>query len=95
MQFKTKVTVGRNCRDCLVVLKQTSHPNWETKVNGQQVNHINVFPFYIGIPLSKEGTYDIEVTYRPNQLKSLLLTIEFVALGALVFFFVSYARRKT
>ncbi|MBI4065519.1 YfhO family protein [Candidatus Gottesmanbacteria bacterium] len=75
MIFKSRVTVGTNCKECLVILKQTYHPNWRASVDGKPVKPITVFPFYLAVPVS-EGTHDIIFSYQPSQLKIALLLLE-------------------
>lgn len=84
MIYRTNVTVGENCTQCLAILKVTDHPNWQVYVNGKAVDHITVFPFYIGIPMSQAGTFAVEVQYQPSTLKMLLFTLSLCTL--LIFF---------
>src|SRR3989338_8632628 len=65
--------LNKDCIYCVAILKQTFHPNWAVKVNGESVKAYPVFPFYIGIQIQKAGSYTIEVIYQPNQLKIMLL----------------------
>jgi len=80
MIFKTKVQVGQNCTECMVILKQTFHPDWHAWIDGKQVKPIIVFPFFIGIPVSA-GTHTITVAYEHSILKTALL---WLAIGALI-----------
>ncbi len=81
MIFKSQVTVGKNCVECLVILKQTYHPNWRATIDGKGVQPLTVFPFYLAVPVS-EGTHDIVFSYKPSVLKITLLMAEllFIAL---------------
>ncbi len=81
MIFKTNVEVGKNCRECLVILKQTFHPNWRTWVDGKAVKPIIVFPFFVGIPVGP-GTHEIVVAYQPSTLKTMLLAVTFATVAA-------------
>jgi hypothetical protein len=81
MRFVTRVTVSTPCPTCVVVLKQTYHPNWTVTVNGKHIQPIIVFPFYIGVRLESPGTYDITFTYTPSVTKILLLVISCVGIG--------------
>lgn len=72
MVFKANVSVPANCTECMVVLKQSYHPEWHVTVDGNAVNPIITFPFYIGIPVT-EGTHAIVVSYEPSPLKIVLL----------------------
>jgi len=78
MIFSTKVKVGNNCKECLVILKQTFHPNWQATVNGKSVKPIIVFPFYPAVKISAPGTYSVVFSYKPSTLKTLLLILAFI-----------------
>ncbi len=79
MIFKTKVNVGRDCTECFVILKHTYHPSWRATVDGKPVKTTILFPFFIGVPVSTEGTHEIVVSYEPSRLKVLLLVVELAA----------------
>jgi hypothetical protein len=74
MVFTTKAEVPANCTECLVILKQTYHPNWRVTVDGKPVTPIITFPFFIGIPVTP-GTHEIVASYEPSKLKMILLTL--------------------
>ncbi|HEX7542928.1 MAG TPA: hypothetical protein VF385_02525, partial [Patescibacteria group bacterium] len=61
------------CQNCILILKQTFHPNWKILVNGKNQTAFPVFPFFIGIPLNGPGDYKIEAIYQPSILKNFLL----------------------
>jgi len=82
--FKTVYEVDKDCPLCVVVLKQTFHPNWSVKVNGIAIDSYPVFPFYSAIPVQKAGTYTIEAEYKPNGLKILLLTLSLVGVTIVI-----------
>ena len=67
------VSLPKNCPDCIVVLKNTYHPNWQIFVNGKRSEAFPVFPFFIGIPLTKAGEYQVEAVYRPGTVKIILV----------------------
>jgi len=73
--YSATFKLTKDCSYCVAVLKQTYHPNWQIKVNEEPVKAYPVFPFYIGIPIQKAGSYKIEAVYRPNSLKIGLLII--------------------
>lgn len=81
MIFKAKVTVGKDCAECIVVLKQSFHPNWRATIDGKPVQPFSVFPVFTAVPVS-EGTHDIVFSYKPSRLKVILLVIE---IGVLIF----------
>lgn len=72
-KYTAKYEVTGECNTCIIILKQTYHPNWTVRVNNQLVKIYPVFPFYIGIPIEKPGIYNIEALYKPNYLKVVLL----------------------
>lgn len=83
--YKTNFTLLNDCSDCVVILKQTFHPNWEATVNGKKAEIFPVFPFYIGVPLGQAGSYTVEAVYRPNRLKVALIVVEVFSISYLVF----------
>ncbi len=91
MIFKAKVEVPKDCVECLLVLKQTYHPNWKATVDGREVKPINVFPFFLAVPLSQAGTHEVIFSYQPSRLKVILLIIE---LGTLAIFLLISLRRN-
>lgn len=75
MVFTAKATVPSNCTECLVILKETYHPDWRVTVDGNSVTSIITFPFFIGIPVTA-GTHIITAAYAPPLLKVILIGIE-------------------
>jgi len=90
--YSVKVQVKEECNNCLVVLKQSFHPNWQVKLNGEKVKAFPVFPFYIGIPVEKVGDYELTVEYKPNNIKVILVWIELLVGIYLVFKFLQLNR---
>ncbi len=84
MIFTATAEVQSPCRECLVVLKQTFHPNWRATVDGKPAETFTVFPFYIGVQLDSPGAHTIKLSYQPSSLKINLLVVEF--LGVILFF---------
>ncbi|OGG04247.1 hypothetical protein A2Z33_03805 [Candidatus Gottesmanbacteria bacterium RBG_16_52_11] len=84
MQFRTRVDVSEGCSECLVVLKQTYHPNWRATVDGKVVKPITVFPFHIGVPIADPGSHDVVVWYQPMPLKTLLFTVSGIVALSLI-----------
>lgn len=76
--YKAQVEIREECKNCITVLKQSYHPNWQVKVNGEKVSTFPVFPFYIGIELREKGNYDLKVQYKPSYLKIFLLLTEII-----------------
>ena len=67
--------IDGKCNNCVVVLKQTFHPNWEIAVNGKKQKTFPVFPFFIGVQLNGPGDYQITASYKPSGLKVFLLIL--------------------
>ncbi|MCL4360207.1 hypothetical protein M1555_03075 [Patescibacteria group bacterium] len=78
MVFHASVRVPRGCRECLVILKQSSHPDWVATVDGKTVPAFTVFPFYVAVSLAAPGIHTVTFAYQPSRLKVLLLSLELV-----------------
>jgi len=65
--------IDGKCNNCVVILKQTFHPNWEIMVNGKKQKAFPVFPFFAGIQLEEPGDYKIIANYKPSNAKIFLL----------------------
>jgi hypothetical protein len=74
VNFKLK----NQCQNCILILKQTFHPNWEITVNGKKQKSFPVFPFYTAIQLNSPGNYQIIATYQPSSLKVFLLVFSVI-----------------
>lgn len=79
--YQIKFELEQNCPNCILILRQTFHPNWDITVNDKKVDAIPVFPFFIGIPLNGQGNYAIKAVYQPMVFKTILLFLS-------IFFFV-------
>ena len=97
MVFKTKVEVGENCQECIVVLKQSFHPNWRATIDGKPAPTFTVFPFYLAVSVpsgpparfaarraGEAGTHEIVFSYQPSRLKIALLLLELAVLVSLI-----------
>jgi len=82
--YKVKFKLNKDCRDCILILKNTYHPNWQIFINGKEAKGFPVFPFYIGVPVSEKGDYQVEVVYRPGGLKILLLVGEIIIITTVI-----------
>lgn len=82
--YSVNFRLKNKCENCVLILKQTFHPNWQILVNGKKQAVFPVFPFFIGIPLNKPGNYKIEAIYQPSILKIFLL---FLTLFFFIFIF--------
>ena len=87
--YKTMVDVSEDCPNCILVLKQSFHPNWQVRVNGEKVNTFPVFPFYIGIPVEKVGSYEVLSEYKPGVLKGIFVWLEILVFGYIFVVFLS------
>lgn len=83
--------VNKNCPDCVLVLKQSFHPNWEVVVNGEKVEAFPVFPFYTAIQIEKAGNYTVKMVYKPGAIKVILVLLGLTVFGYLGF---RYTTRK-
>lgn len=79
--YRVKFKMNKDCPNCILVLKNTYHPNWQVSVNGKPEKVFPVFPYYIGVPINTAGEYMIEAVYKPNGLKIFLIVVEVVVLG--------------
>ena len=78
MVFQTTVEITAPCPTCVVILKQTYHPNWRVTVNGKTAELIEVFPSYVAVRVEEQGTYTVEFIYKPSGTKILLFITSFV-----------------
>ena len=83
MIFRATVSVGDTCAECIVVLKQSFHPNWRATIDGKSAPTITVFPFYLAT-LVPAGTHEIVFSYEPSRLKVFLLSIEAIIIIAIL-----------
>jgi len=72
MVFQTTIEVTDTCPTCVVVLKQTYHPNWKATINGKQTTVIEVFPSYVAVRLEQPGVYTVTFSYEPSKIKLFL-----------------------
>jgi len=88
MVFSAKISVPDGCTECLVILKQSYHPNWQVTMDGEPVESIIVFPFFIGIPVTP-GDHTIVASYEPSWLKIALVWISLMTLISLLIWFLT------
>lgn len=79
-RYQIKFDLKKDCQGCVLVLRQTYHPNWQITVKGEKKDAFPVFPFYIGIPIGKAGFYDVEAIYQPSLVKVILIIVESMVL---------------
>ena len=88
MVFTARITVEKQCPTCVIILKQTYHPNWHVTVNGKTATAIDVFPSYVGVRLENPGTYTVVFSYQPSLEKKLLVLGGFLfVIGSLFIIF--------
>lgn len=73
--YSVNFNLKNQCNNCVLILKQTFHPNWEITVNGKNQKTFPVFPFFTAIQLNNPGEYQITATYKPSVMKSVLLIL--------------------
>ena len=76
--YSVNFKLENQCQNCILILKQTFHPNWQITVNGKKQKAFPVFPFFIGVQLNNPGSYQIIVTYKPSGLKMFLLILSII-----------------
>jgi hypothetical protein len=86
MIFKAKIRVPKDCTECVVILKQSSHPNWRVTIDGKKVNHFNVFPVFVAT-LVPPGEHDLVFSYEPSRLKIILLMMSAISVMLALLFF--------
>jgi hypothetical protein len=84
MVFSTKVEVGKNCIECVVVLKHTYHPGWKAYIDGKPTKTMIVFPFYTAISVP-EGTHSITFAYEPSLLKKILIVCALASIAVALY----------
>jgi hypothetical protein len=76
--YSVSFRLENQCENCILILKQTFHPDWKILVNGKNQEAFPVFPFFIGIQLNSPGKYNVIATYQPSTLKIFLLILEVI-----------------
>ena len=84
------ISLKNDCPDCIIVLKNTYHPNWQIFVNRKRVEAFPVFPFFIGVPVTKAGNYNITAVYQPGRIKMILIWVAVITLLAYIVFRIKY-----
>ena len=80
MVFTARATVKENCKECIVILKQSFHPSWRATVDGKPQQTFAVFPFYTAVSLDTPGDHDIVFSYAPSAFKRLFLAVGLMSL---------------
>lgn len=95
MAFRATVTVPADCKECIVVLRQSFHPSWMATVDGKPVGTFTVFPFYVAVQLDSPGTHEVVFAYRPSPSKKLLLGVALLSLIGFCWILLKDMRAKT
>lgn len=82
--YKVKFELKNDCTDCILILKNTFHPNWQVLVNGKRARIFPVFPFNIAMSITIKGKYEVEAFYRPGRLKVFLLITEIIVITVII-----------
>jgi hypothetical protein len=85
MRYTSTVSVDQGCINCVAFLRATTHPNWNVMVDGKNVKHTNVFPFFPAVPVSP-GIHTVTFSYEPALIKVVLITVESLAFIILIIF---------
>ncbi len=80
MVFTARVTVKENCKECIVILKQSFHPSWQATVDGKPTQTFAVFPFYTAVSLDTPGDHDVVFSYTPSAFKHIFLAVGLISL---------------
>lgn len=78
--YQVNFSIKNQCQNCVLIFKQTFHPNWKITVNGKNVKAFPVFPFFTGVQINEAGNYQIEAEYKPSNLKICLLVSSIILL---------------
>lgn len=83
--YKATIDVSSNCKFCMIMFKQSFHPDWSATVDGKKADIYAVFPFYLATPVTG-GVHTVEFHYSPNRLKVALLVLEIVLIFGAIFY---------
>ncbi len=83
-RYEIKFRLNQDCPDCILILKNTYHPNWQISVNGIRTSAFPVFPFDTAVLVTTKGEYRIEAVYRPGVLKTMLLIGEMLGITVVI-----------
>ena len=78
--YSVNFKLENQCQNCILILKQTFHPNWKITVNGKKQKAFPVFPFFIGVKIDQPGYYQVIATYKPSILKILSIAFSILIL---------------
>lgn len=78
------VDIPDNCKSCYVMFKMSYHPDFQAKLDGMNVEKFAVFPYYIAVSIPA-GKHTVEVSYKSNMLKTVLIYTEIIFLILFIF----------
>lgn len=78
--YAVNIHLDKDCGNCILLLKQSYHPDWQAILDGSRVSTFPVFPFYVGIQIEKAGNHHISFEYEPNNYKVILVWLEILTL---------------
>lgn len=83
--YSADIEIPSPCNNCMVMFKQSYHPNWEAKVDGDVATTYAVFPFYLAIPIDS-GMHTVSFSYQTNNLKIVLFVLPILSIASLLIF---------
>jgi hypothetical protein len=69
-------------RPCWLILKMSFHPDWRARVDGVDVEPVQLMPSYVGVAL-EPGARRVELRYEPGPLKAWLASAGLLILAGL------------
>ncbi len=58
-------------RACYLLFKETWHPNWRARVDGQPVRTVMLSPGFVGVPVTM-GQHQVSLRYQPEKWQPIL-----------------------
>lgn len=84
MIFTARVEVPKDCKECIVVLRQTYHPSWTATIDEKPATTISVFPFYTAVKIESSGNHEVVFTYKSSGIKIALLLVSLASFTSLI-----------
>lgn len=92
---KYRVRVSNAKKPFLMVFSERYVPDWELRLDGKAVSPISVYTLLNGYPIRKRGSYDVTLSYRPQEWVDIGLVVTILTLiGCFGFLIVNHCRRK-
>lgn len=67
-EYQAEVQAARNC---YVLFKETWHPNWRARVDGQSAPTAMLSPGFVGVPVTA-GRHQLSLRYEPEKWRAML-----------------------